>query len=156
MIYYKDIDTLPIYNWRMINKTNDLRFLLKKKAKEIDRKKLAKVWEKIYDSFLDTFGINDDFRRIMELKVEITLEKVQMSLDKDRFRLNFIKIKERELEAINSRTEKEGGVTFLEVKAHVSKYIGQYIDEKKVSVAEYYTYIELMKKDKTTQPNGGR
>jgi len=147
MIYYESIDELPIYNWRKINETNDLKYLLKQKC-GLTKKKfliLQQAWEKLYDNFLDTFGINDDFKKVMELKRDILVLKINMQMDKDPFIINFIEMKEVELNAIIKSGE--SGISFNEIKAHVAKFMGFAINEKETSTRDYYTYVELFKKE---------
>lgn len=147
ILYYSSLDDLPIFNWRMINEKNDLEFLLKKKKKltEKEQEKLKEVFEIIYDSFIDAWGISDQYRRILELKRDIAVLQARMFLEKDRSIKTEIRIADHELNMLLNKNE-NGKQSFSEVKAYVDKFMGFRINAHETSVNEYYGYLELMKK----------
>lgn len=148
MNYYKSLDELPIYNWRMISEKNDISFLLRKKKNINEKEKefLKNEFEKIYDSFIDTFGISDSYRKHLYLTRDITVLKARLVLEEDLSLLTEIEIAELELRELSSSGENSKS-TFNEVKAYVEKYMGFRINQYETSVSDYYSYISLMKKD---------
>jgi len=64
-----------------------------------------------------------------------------------------IKIEEEELNALMKAND-QGEGDFFEVKALIEQSRGVAIDHYKVTVAEFFTYVKLMKKRKKTNTNG--
>lgn len=146
--YYSSLDEMPIYNWRMINETNNLEFLLKKKKKLSEREILIleDVFATLYDSFLDTFGISDTYRRMLELKRDIAVLQARMVIENDRSLRTDIRIADYELKELNKKGS-ESKQTFIEVKAYIEKFMGFRINQYETSVTEYYSYLDIMKKN---------
>jgi hypothetical protein len=154
--HFKDIDDLPVWNWFKINETDDLTFLLVEQrttsAKEKDY--LRRVFEKIYENFINTFGINEMLKRVLELRRDIAVLKLEMAIHNDGSRQTFIDIKEQEFKGILLEAEKEKNTT---IKAYLDKYMGFRIDEKTVSVKDYYGYLALLKDEsESTKKADGR
>ena len=150
---YQSIEDLPIYCWFKINETNNLEWLLKKKVKVTDYHKQVMVatWDKIIDEFVDTFGIPDKMKEILELKRDIFVLECEMFLSKDPLIKNFIKIKQFELRKLMETEKKKSTVS---AKVYVEKFLGFRLNEKECTVKEFYEYIEAMKQQSKAKPNG--
>lgn len=147
--HYTAIDEMPIYNWRKINETNDLRWLFPEGKGMITPKKktlLSEAWEKIFDSFIDTFGISKDFRRVLELRREIIVLKSKSLIYGDKSLNTMIKILNIELERLLKNTE-AGVKTFSEVKGYIEKFMGFQLNERTTTVLDYYTYLNLLQEN---------
>lgn len=146
LTHYSGIDDLPVWNWLRINESNDLSFLLltKREVNTKEHEYLNTIFESIYEQFITAFGVNETMKRAMELRRDIGVLKLEMAISGDLSRQTFIDIKEDELGKLLLETEKQSNIT---MKAYVDKFMGFHIDEKKVSVKEYYSYIELLKKE---------
>lgn len=158
MTCYETIEDLPLFRWRKINETNELDFLIVKsgaKANNKLKRLLPVLWDKIYSEFLDTFGINEDFKNIMELRRDILVLKMEIAVSGDRFILNHIRIAEREIEALQvDNNDGSGNSNFVQAKAMISKFMGFPIDEKTTSVKDFYSYKELYLKENKQRVNG--
>lgn len=141
--YYKSIDELPLKNWNKIQRLNDLSYLLKNfhAINEDQRRELEAAFDVIWKEYVDTFGVSDSMRHIFELRRDIMVDKCDMFIYNDRSKLTFIRIKEAELEKIISRQQVEKYDT---TRAYVEKYMGFRIDDEKITVKEYYSYLKLM------------
>ncbi len=141
--YFTSIDNLPIDNWFALQKSNDVVFLLKrsKVINDLERKELTKAFDLIWREFIDTFGVSDIMRSIMELRRDILVETCDMYLNNDRSRLTFINLKKRELENI---FKDQGEKQYDNTKGYVEKYLGFRLNGKEVTVREYYGYIKMM------------
>jgi hypothetical protein len=142
-IFYLSIDELPIYNWWKIHENGDMNQLVKGKGK-VTNAKLAEVWAMLYDEFIDTFGVNEDFREYLELKRDIEILKIDMILDGDMSLQTMIEIKEFEMA---KSFDKETKSNYNEVKVYVEKYMGFRLDEKTTSTKDYYTYLKTIEKE---------
>lgn len=147
--FHKSIDNLPIYSWFKIHETNDLTWLLIDKPEKVILSKkelnsLFAAWNIIFNEYIDTFGIPEKMKQILELKRDIQILKWELLLEKDRYYETFIDLKELQLKDLikNEYTEKVN-----DVKVYIEKFIGFRIDEKIISVKEYYTYAEALKKE---------
>lgn len=143
MKYYQSIEDMPIYNWFKVN-NGDFRFMLVKHSTKYDFDKAKEAFDKLYSEYIDTFGISESYLKVIELKKNISVLKIEMALTGDRFLKNFIRMSEIELNDINSRTNK---TNVNEVKVHLEKYLGFRLNEKETSVKEYYTYLNVMAND---------
>lgn len=143
MKYYQSIEDMPIYNWFKVN-NGDFRFMLVKHSIKYDFDKAKEAFDKLYSEYIDTFGISESYLKVIELKKNISVLKIEMALTGDRFLKNFIRMSEIELNDINSRTNK---TNVNEVKVHLEKYLGFRLNEKETSVKEYYTYLNVMAND---------
>ena len=155
IIHYKDIDDLPVWNWFKINETDDITYLLheKRKVNSKEQDYLQRIFQKIYAKFIDTFGMNDMLRRVLELRRDIAVLQLEKSINNDSSRQTFIDIKEAELKGIILEAEKE---TNTNIKAYLDKFMGFHIDERKISVKDYYSYISLLKREAELTQKDGR
>ena len=145
--HYTSIDDLPQYNWRMIGEKNDLSFMLIDKHKKFDKAKMKIAFDKIKDEYIDTFGINDNYLKILELKRDIAILEIDMAISKDRTIKNFIRISKIELDNLlkSSDNSKQSQTTFA-----LTKHLKCYISEKDLSVRQYAELVEGMKNDLTS------
>lgn len=144
--HYTSIDDLPQYNWRMISEKNDLSFLLINKHQKFDKAKISKVFERIKDEYIDTFGISENYKKILELKKDITCLELEMAATGQRIIKNRIKIATIELNKLLSATDKTKP---FETTVRLSKHMGFAVNERIVSVREYAEMVEVMRNDLT-------
>jgi len=152
--FYLSIDDLPIYNWFQIQKTNDLVWLLKEHKTLSDENKiqLEAIWREIYFEFLDVFGIPEQMKQILSLKRDIAVLNARMFIDTDPSLLTFIEIKEFDLAKLTNQSEsKQTG----SVKVYVEKFMGFKLNEKEISVKEFYQYLEALKLDSNKKISNG-
>lgn len=142
--YYQSIDELPIYNWHKINQTNELEWLLRKKVLISDHQKkiLSNILDRMLSEFIDTFGIPEKMREILDLKSEIFILRCQMALENNKFLQNFIDIAEWKLKQIIADDQTQ---STTQVKVYVEKYLGFRLNERETTVKEFYEYIEAIK-----------
>jgi len=149
---YQGIEDLPIYNWWKINETNELSWLLlnQELSYYADDKLLKPLWEKIFDEFIDTFGMPEKMRSILELKRDIQVLEWDIILTGDKSLQTFIDIKNFELQEL---LKEEKAQTNGQAKIYIEKYMGFRLDEKTLSVKDYYGYVNALKAD-IAQRNG--
>ena len=149
---YKSIEEMPIYNFHNImteKDTDALNWLLYKpdefviKPKEIER--VGKQWIKLYDEYLEHFGISKQYEKVMNQEDKITKLIISRWLQDDKSLESIIKIEQQRLNELTGKKKKKS--TFEEDVAIIEKYRGIGIDIKKTSVKMFYTYIKLMEKD---------
>ena len=138
---YYSVDDLPVYNWWQIHETGDLYLLYPNKVKKIWFKKLLlnKLWVKIYDGFIQRFGLGDNFQNIIKKKKYIAITKINRLLSGDKSLGTLIEIAILEL----AELEKISSGDFLYTKSNLEKIMGFQINIKKTTVSEFYTYLKL-------------
>ena len=105
--YYKSLDEMPIANWFKIQQTNDLKYMLVKTRKS-KHKGSIRAWKgtkKLSNEYIDTFGISDEHRQILELSRDIEVLKIDFILTQDRSLLTMIEIKKDQLKAISKKQQ---------------------------------------------------
>jgi len=98
----------------------------------------------LYSEYIDVFGISDSYVKVLELKARIAELRIDKAITEDSFIQNFINMAEMDLKDLYSQTNK---TNTNEVKVHLEKYLGFRLNEKEVSVKEYYTYLNVMSTD---------
>lgn len=143
--YYKSIHDLPSHNWFQISKSNDLIWLLHDQddLAYTDDTILEPLWDKIFSEFIDTFGIPDKMREILETKRDIQCWKWDIIINNDKSFQTFIDVAEQRLTLLFKQEEED---TAGQLKAYMAKFIGSWPDDKKMSVYDYYSCIKAMEK----------
>ncbi len=134
---YNSIHNLPIYNWNQIHKTSDFGYLLKNYEK-VQHDGLNELWIKIYDEYIKEFGLSKEYQNILKLKINIAKQKADYIVTSDRVKLNFIALDEAKLKEIET---KEAPDTFRKTLMHIEKSQGVKMNDKQLSVYEFYHYI---------------
>lgn len=143
--HYTGIDFLPIINWEMVHKKNDFTYLLHKaeKLSEAQIALLKKVWENIYDEYIEVFGFGDQFKDMMKLKLEIAKLQLRKIIEKKESLQNFINVAQLRLDKMQINTT--GGADIYKMKAAIEKKLGVHIPLKDTSVREFYSYLKDLK-----------
>ena len=145
MTIYTSIEDLPIRNWFKIQSTNDLQWLRVDTRVALSKKELKAlplIWELIFDEFIDTFGISDEFRQILELQREIMMLKNEDLQKGTQSNVTLWQIKQLHLD---SKTISQAEDKTNKVKMHMERFLGRWIDEKVLPVKDYYTYLYSLK-----------
>ena len=145
MRIYNNIDNLPIWNFNKVKSENDLRYLFVKKSflNRFYIRKLLKIWESIFNQFFDEFGIDEGFLEELNEEKRILIMLCDRWIKQDRSIETFIDKKKYELSLKKSN---KGSIKFAEQVSILSKFKGYRIDEKIVTVKEFYSDLESYKK----------
>lgn len=146
--FYTSIDELPIYNWFKIKSENNLKWLQKGSDYLLTKKNTQKaiaIFDLIQDEFIKSFGINEEYKYVLEKQRDLLILKSDLILQEDTSLLTFIEIAEKELELISS-DDKQSPNGINDGKVNIEKYLGFKIDLKTTTVLEYYSYVEDIKK----------
>ena len=143
--YFNSIDELPIWNWWKIAETGNLIYLHKDSDYKGEDYKPIEIWNKLQDEYLETFGITEDFRKILSLKKKWVEKKADYLITGKRLLLNEIGFIEADIkESMDSKitVDKEDTVIMLETK------LNRELNPKEISVKKYYNYINYFSKNK--------
>lgn len=148
MKLYNSIEEMPVYNWFKCIDVKDYSYCMvdritTKYPYGLHIQKCKECFSNLYNEFLDTFGINESLKQVIELQNEITILKIDKVLTENNSLQTFIELKQIELdELINVKAEKT-----KTYKVEIEKFLGFRINEKEVSVKEYYEYLEALKEN---------
>lgn len=141
---YNSIDTLPIAIWFKVSETKDLKHLIiSGKPKDAH---LAKCWFDIMSEYIELFGLNEDYKELIEARQNLILSEIQYALTKDRTELNFIQMYKVDVKIIEDRMNMSSSKSdSFKLIASVEKYLGFKINEQSLSTRKFYNYIEISK-----------
>ena len=142
---YSSIDDLPMYNWKQIHDTNELKWLFIDNVKCENTKELETIWAGIYDEYLSEFGLSDEYKDILKIKRRIAMFQADYIEKEDRILLNYINIEKNALESMYGATTK--GSSFRDSLVHLEKMQGIKINTKEITVADYYNYLRSIKQN---------
>lgn len=131
--YYDSIMVLPLSRWNKINDTYDFGHLYHEYKKD---NKLESIWAKIYNEYIEHFGLSDEFKDHLRKIKSLSILKYEQVEEFDSFRDAEITILENELK---EQKEANNGL----IMAMVSKFMGLPINPEKITVYEFYNYLSL-------------
>lgn len=142
-MHYKSIDDMPVYNWFKCIDLKDYTFTLitHKECVKSELYGCEVAFSELYSQYIDTFGISNHLRDIIDLQNEIMLLKIDMVLESDKSKQTFITLKELELKDKLANKEEKTNTH----KLAIEKQLGFRLNFKEVSVSEYYNYLNDLK-----------
>ncbi len=144
-MFYKSIYDIPVFNWFKCIDSKEYKYCLINinDYKESINDKCIETFSNLYTEYIDTFGISQTLTDIIETQNEILLMKIEKAINEDKTLDTFITLKELELkDKLNVKQTKTNTA-----KVAIEKYLGLRINEKEVTVKEYYDYLEAIKED---------
>jgi hypothetical protein len=109
------------------------------KNKYYDPIKAIKAWEKLFNDFIETHGLPENYHHYMT-KMRKALDHYEKTYDGQRWQI--IKAKVYEAEALQFLMGESEDIKLTCAK--ISKFLGFPIKANEVSVNEFYSYIKLI------------
>lgn len=135
--YFSDIEDFLLWNWRKCHK-GDLTFTRTDLNEGTEKEDIA-AWKVIRQSYIDEFGITDDFNYLLNLSEELALLQCDFVLMDDRFLLNKIRRVENEILQIINRNPSQDTDSVL---IHLSKWMGQMLSDKTLTVKMFHKLLK--------------
>ena len=132
--YYLSIEDLPIYNWYKCL-GGEIKFV-RKAEKGTEQNDLI-AWEQLHDEYIKEFGLSKVHAKILKVIKDKAIQELEYVITGDRFKLTLIEMEETRLRNILNTAG--GGVSIEEMLIHMSKWLGQWIKTKEISVKEFFT-----------------
>ena len=132
--YYQSIEDLPIYNWY---KCLDGEIKFVRKAENGTKTNDLIVWERLHDEYIKEFGLSKVHAKLLKVIKDKALQELEYVITGDRFKLTLIEMEETRLK--NMLATAGSSVTVEEMIIHLSKWLGQWIKTKEISVKEFFT-----------------
>lgn len=141
LIWYKDIDELPVKIWFKIHKTNDYSLLLEVKEELTEKQivRLSLVWEILVDQWITRFGFSDEYNKELDGEVAIANLQADYIITNDRYYLTLIAL-EKEKIKMNKGEVKEPA-ELNTILAKMSKHYGFKLSSQDLTTDEYYSYL---------------
>jgi hypothetical protein len=134
--YYEGIEELPLYNWIKCT-SNDLKFV--RKDKKGTEQEDIEAWERIYDSYIAEYGLNEVYKKLLNAMKKKALLEVDYILTRERFKLTEIEMQIANLDAM--MINGGNGMTIEQSLIHLSKWMGSWINAKDISTKEYFNLM---------------
>lgn len=132
--YYLTIEDLPIYNWyKCLN--GEIKYV--RKAENGTETQDLIVWERLHDEYIKEFGLSKVHAKILKVIKDKAIQELDYVITGDRFKLTLIEMEETRLKNILATAG--SGVNIEEMLVHMSKWLGQWIKTKEISVKEFFT-----------------
>lgn len=145
--YHRSIDTLPLDSWWKVQETSNFKYL-GHKNNLLDDYTLEgqRIYENMFNEYIVLGGLGEEYEKLLELKKKWLLLRCEYLANDDRHvkmqsNLLAIDVKEKE-EYLNSMQ----GMTKEDCLVLISENLGTHIDAKKISVKEFYNYVNYFKK----------
>ena len=137
--YYKSIDDLPLHNWIKCLAGEYQYSMVSPIDTFVEEDIIA--WEKIYDAYINEFGLGMLYKQYLLKEVEIAKAKFDYVISRDKFNFNIIRVYESEIEQLKNKLNQ--GMTYESALIHLGKwYGGKLIRAKEITVREYCNLIK--------------
>jgi hypothetical protein len=125
-----------LYNWIKCT-SNDLKFV--RKDKKGTEQEDIKAWERIYDSYIAEYGLNEVYKKLLNAMKKKALLEVDYILTRERFKLTEIEMQIANLDAMMMNGG--NGMTIEQSLIHLSKWLGSWVNAKDISTKEYFNLM---------------
>ena len=145
---FVSIHDTPIKVWFDIHETGDCRLLLKEMC-EVSSEEMSDlwmVWEKIYNEYIDKFGLSEEFLEDLNNQIEVANYKAEFIISGDRYYKTMIRVAEDRIKMTKEDNSKPMDLEVILAK--VSKYYGFKLSSKEISIVEYYSYLKAINNGK--------
>ena len=145
---YDSIEEMPLYNWKMIHREQDFRYVIvgSRKANidklEYDPEEVANGWESCYAEYITDFALDGKLKKVLKLETQIALLTCRKILEGRQGLETKIDVMRKKLLALQT-TNEGADVDFDKQIAIIEKWMGIRIDDKETSVRRFYTYLKL-------------
>lgn len=136
--HYSEVYDIPLFNWEKCLE-GKFKFMRIKRVDEHDTSDIVAFYE-LYDKYLDKYGLTDSHLEYVEAQkrlIELRLRYVETG---DEFTLNYIAIAEMDVKRLDPT--REDGMTIGQTVTILSKWMGQWINKKTITLEEYKDLIQ--------------
>lgn len=136
-VYYKGIDDMPLFNWiQCHNGKFEFTRLTDVGTPESD----VKAWQQIYDDYILQFGLTDLQKKLFKAIKKRALLELDFVITGDRFKLTEIEMQITTIDAMLSNNG--SNITIEQTLIHLSKWLGQWINARNITVKEYFNLLQ--------------
>ncbi len=134
--YYLALDEIPLHNFIKCQK-GEYEFV--RKSKSGTNKLDESHWVEIYDQYIKEFGLGKLHTKLLEAMRKKAILQCEFVEKRDRFKMTLI---DMQITKLNGMMANAGsGITIEQTLIHLSKWMGQWIDIKKIKAKEYFNLV---------------
>lgn len=135
---------MPLHNWIKCTENDDLRYVCKD-VQNADKVDVAEQWCIIYDDYINRFGLNKMYKRLLEVMKKKALIECDYVITRDRFNLTLLQMEEANLkQMLGNRGE---STSISEVLVYLSKWVGYRLNPKELTTLEYFQMMRQYGKE---------
>lgn len=134
--YYVSIDELPLYLW--VKCTDGDKTVLRKNGIGTEDDDLE-AWDLIYNDYIKLYGLGKLNLKYLTALKKRALAELDYVITGDRFKLTLAEMEERQLETMLNNVGQN--ITVEQSLIHLSKWVGQWLNAKKLTAREYFDLI---------------
>lgn len=131
---------MPLYNWIKCTEENDLRYVCKD-INDISGVDLYESWTKVYDEYIDRFGLHKLYKRLLEAMRKKALLECDYVITGDAFQITLARIEEERLSKMLAN--KGEGASINSVLVYLSKWLGYHLNPREITTLEYFEMMKL-------------
>jgi hypothetical protein len=128
---------MPLFNWIQCHNGN-MEFTRKTNAGTPAQD--IEAWQQIYDDYIREFGLSDVQKKLFDAMKKRAVLELDFVITGDRFKLTEIEIAIAKIDAM--LTNKGSGITIDQSLIYISKWLGQWINPRNITVKEYFNLLE--------------
>jgi hypothetical protein len=116
-----------------------------------------KHWLDIYDEYIKEFGLGKLYNKMLEAMRKKAMLQCDYVKTRDKFKMTLIDMQIAKLEGMVANGG--SGVTIEQTLIHLSKWMGQWINIKKIKAKEYFNLVreyERFNKETNGKTNKGK
>jgi hypothetical protein len=98
------------------------------------------AWQNIYDDYIREFGLSEVQKKLFDAMKKRAILELDFVITLDRFKLTEIEIQIARMDAMLSN--RGSGITIEQMLIYVSKWLGQWLNPRNITVKEYFNLIE--------------
>lgn len=139
---YRSIEDLPMWNFRKVISTGDIRYLyILEYYKDLPKEhpKYEK-WDDIFWEYIEAKGVDNNFKLRLELKAKLAILENEEICKGKKNGVKIMMVNEK-LKSLQNNTKKN---TDLGNDAVLSKYLGFLINPKTTTVSQYIGFEQLL------------
>jgi hypothetical protein len=138
--YWKSISDMPLFNWRKCIGGELVYIRVETSLNAIENAKDEFYWTLLFDEYIKRYGLGKIYKKWIDLAAKKSILESDFVLTRNKFRLTEIEIQEAK---IKSMLENKGEGTSIEKSLiHLSKWMGYRLNEKEVTVKEFFDLME--------------
>jgi len=130
-----------MWNWICFSENGEVQYLLKRDTRTDFAGQIA--YQKLQDDMIDTFGISEDYKQILNAKIRIERMYAKMFASGDKSQKLLITIEEIELEKLEKAPTK---TDLQETLYQIEKIQGVRYPSKEITVYDFYKLYKLVSK----------
>lgn len=138
--FWESLDEMPLFNWRKCIDGSLIYVRRETLLNTVQNESDEAQWTKLFDEYIKKYGLGKLYKKWIDISVKKSLAECEFVKTRDRFALTKIELEEAKLKSL---IENKGeGVGIEKTLIYLSKWVGYRINEKEISVSEYFNLME--------------